>query len=360
MRNRDGHRKLSNSPRFIAVSQWHLKHRKGGIIFLGLFLLLGMPLLIDMSSTRAQDMTATGQAKRAQVQTVKFTVLSTNLASFPQGIGEWGFAGLLESEGHRVLVDTGSHPDTVLQNARDLKIDLSDVREVVLTHCHGDHVRGLMTLRRTLMKTNVGALSVVHVARGIFYSRPRANGEGNEMIAIKKDYEATGGKFIELDKGAEIFPGAWLTGPVPRVYPERNWSGTEQVLTPAGSVEDTVPEDQSLVLNTRQGLVVVTGCAHAGIINILTFCRAQFPGQPIEAVIGGMHLFADSDEQLDWTSDKLKEFKVTNLVGEHCTGIEALHRLRDRLGLTRKTAGIVGVGGNYVLGEGLRPGPLAR
>ena len=73
------------------------------------------------------------------------------------------------------------------------------------------------------------------------------------MIALKKEYEATGGKFIEHEEAAGIFPGAWLTGPVPRKCPERNWSVRGKVQTPAGLVEDTIPEDQSLVLNTPEG-----------------------------------------------------------------------------------------------------------
>ena len=70
------------------------------------------------------------------------------------GLGEWGFSALVDADGHRILVDTGGHPETVLQNARDLNIDLSDVKEVILTHNHRDHVGGLMPLRREMMKKN--------------------------------------------------------------------------------------------------------------------------------------------------------------------------------------------------------------
>ncbi len=158
-----------------------------------------------------------------QIHALKITILSTMLVGSTAGLGEWGFSALVEADGRSILVDTGSHPDTVLQNARDLNIDLSDVQEVILTHNHWDHVAGLLTLRREYMKKNPAALSVVHVAKGIFYSRPSPDGETNRMIAIRKEYEAAGGKFIEHSDGADIFPGAWLTGPVPRKYPERNW-----------------------------------------------------------------------------------------------------------------------------------------
>jgi 7,8-dihydropterin-6-yl-methyl-4-(beta-D-ribofuranosyl)aminobenzene 5'-phosphate synthase len=295
-----------------------------------------------------------------EIHALKVTLLSTMLVGDPTGIGEWGFSALVEADGHRLLLDTGAHPNTVLENARDLKIDLSDVQDVILTHNHWDHVSGLITLRKEMMKKNPSALSRVYVAQGIFYSRPSRQGEDNRMIAIKKEYEATGGKFVELENAAEIFPGAWLTGPVPRKFPEHNWSSTGKVQTPAGLVEDNIPEDQSLVLNTPEGLVVITGCGHAGIVNILTFAREQFPNQPVEAIIGGLHLFPATDEQLDWTADKLKDFKVANLVGAHCTGIEAVYRIRGRLALPRSSAVVGTVGSTFILGQGIRAGQLAK
>jgi 7,8-dihydropterin-6-yl-methyl-4-(beta-D-ribofuranosyl)aminobenzene 5'-phosphate synthase len=320
-------------------------------------------LALSLANAHARQSSAPGATNApaaAQVHALKVTVLSTMLVGETTGIGEWGFSALVEADGHRVLLDTGGHADTVLENARDLKIDLSDVQDVILTHNHWDHVSGLLTLRQEMMKKNPAALSRVYVARGIFYSRPSPEGENNPMIALKKEYEATGGKFIELDKASEIFPGAWLTGPVPRKYPERNWSSTGKVETPAGLVEDTIPEDQSLVLNTPQGLVVITGCGHAGIVNILTFAREQFPNEPVQAVIGGLHLFPATDQQLDWTADRLKDFQVQNLLGAHCTGIEAVYHIRERLALPRSSAVVGSVGSSFVLGEGIHPGPLAK
>jgi 7,8-dihydropterin-6-yl-methyl-4-(beta-D-ribofuranosyl)aminobenzene 5'-phosphate synthase len=297
-------------------------------------------------------------AARPQVKTLKVTILSTMLAD--QGIGEWGFSALVEADGHRVLVDTGFHPETVLQNATELGIDLSTVTDVVLTHNHGDHVGGLMTLRRQLMKKNPAALSQAHVAKGIFYSRPSASGETNTMIAIKQEFEATGGKFIEHDHAEEIFSGAWLTGPVPRVYPERNWSVSGKVETPAGLVEDNIPEDQSLIINTVRGLILISGCGHAGIINTLTMARGEFPNAPVYAVLGGFHLFPATDAQLDWTADNLKTFGTSYLLGAHCTGIESVYRIRQRLGLPRGAAVVAAVGATFVLGEGIHPGSIAQ
>jgi 7,8-dihydropterin-6-yl-methyl-4-(beta-D-ribofuranosyl)aminobenzene 5'-phosphate synthase len=292
-----------------------------------------------------------------EVKALKVTILSTMLAD--EGIGEWGFAALIEADGYAVLLDTGNRPQTVLENARELSVDLSRVHEVVLTHFHNDHVGGLMSLRNEMKMRNADALSVVRVTPAIFYSRPAASGEGNRMIALRPQFEAGGGRFVERADMNEIAPGVWLTGSIPRVYPERNWSGHSQVRTPQGLVEDNVPDDQSLVIETAEGLVVVTGCAHAGIVNILTAADAKFH-RPVMAVIGGVHLFRATDEQVDWTADKLKSFNVRYLMGAHCTGIEALFRLRQRLKLDRRTAVVGAVGASFVLGEGIHPGQIAQ
>ncbi len=114
------------------------------------------------------------------------------------------------------------------------------------------------------------------------------------------------------------------------------------------------------MLNTSRGLVVVTGCGHAGIVNILTQTADKFSNQPVFGVVGGIHLFRQTDAQLDWTSDKLKSFGVENLLGAHCTGIEAVYHLRQRMGLGRKAVLVGSVGAQFTLQGGIVPGELER
>ena len=262
---------------------------------------------------------------------------------------------------HRLLFDTGARPETVLENARELGVELGDLVEVVLSHHHRDHTGGLHTLRRELAKTDPQALSRADVGPGIFLSRPRDDGsESNETLALRQPYESSGGTFVEVAQPTEIFAGAWLTGPVPRTHPERNWSGTGRVKTAAGLVGDTIPEDLSLVLDTERGLVVVSGCGHAGIVNTLEYARKAVRAGPVHAALGGFHLFAAGEPTLAWTAGKLRGLGVRHLVGAHCTGIEAVHGLRGRLGLDRRTCVVGAVGSRFDLKDGIRPGTIAR
>jgi 7,8-dihydropterin-6-yl-methyl-4-(beta-D-ribofuranosyl)aminobenzene 5'-phosphate synthase len=307
--------------------------------------------------------TGSTQPITGPVKTLKFTVLSTMLVGTNPsgGIGEWGFSGLLEADGRRLLIDTGLRAETVLRNAEELRVDLSTVTDVVLTHNHADHTGGLLTLRRELSKKNPKALSRVHVPSGIFLSRLSQDGrELNGLLPIRAAYEQTGGVFIEHASPFEVSPGVWLLGPVPRVHPERNWSVTGRIQTSAGSIEDNVPEDTAVVVNTADGLVVISGCGHAGIANTLEYARKAIREAPIEAAIGGFHLFAATDEQLAWTAGRLRAVGLRHLLGAHCTGIEAVFRLRQLTGLARREAVVAAVGSSFTLGAGIDALALAR
>jgi 7,8-dihydropterin-6-yl-methyl-4-(beta-D-ribofuranosyl)aminobenzene 5'-phosphate synthase len=305
----------------------------------------------------AQDRPSGSSAtSHAELHSLKITILSTMLAD--DGIGEWGFSALVEADGKKILFDTGARPNTVLENAKELEIDLSDVQDVILSHFHDDHTGGLMTLRREFAKANPAAFSRVHVGKGIFLER--RGDDRNQMIAMKKEYEATGGKFIVHDKPDEILPGVWLSGPIPRVYPEKNYSTGVEVNTGSAWVPDDLPEDQSLVFNTDRGLVLLAGCGHAGIINTLEYARKFIRPAPVDAAVGGFHLYNAKEEQLNWTADKLKEFQVAQILGAHCTGIESVYYLRQRMGLNRHTCVVATIGAIFDLHDGIHTGPIAQ
>lgn len=295
-----------------------------------------------------------------QVASLKITTLSTMLAD--RGMGEWGFSVLVEADGHRILFDTGMHPETVLDNARDLGIDLSNVTEVVLSHHHGDHTGGLVELRRELSKQSPAAMSRIHVAPGIFLSRrqPGSDEEANPAIAVRAAMEATGAVFVEHAKPEEIFPGVWLTGPVPRPNPERYYGAPESILTRGGLVTDSIPEDMALLINTDKGFVIVAGCGHAGTINTVEYARRILGNEPAYAIVGGLHLFAAPDSALAWTATRLRAAHLGYLLGAHCTGIEAVYRIRELAALDRKRAVVAAIGSSFDASKGIDPLSLAQ
>jgi 7,8-dihydropterin-6-yl-methyl-4-(beta-D-ribofuranosyl)aminobenzene 5'-phosphate synthase len=328
--------------------------------------LLAISLSIVLSCVAAEPATTPDEARpSSRVKTLKVTILSTMLADIAHGptLGEWGFSALIEADGHRILFDTGSHTDVVLRNAQSLKIDLTTVPDVVLSHSHWDHVTGFLPLRESVKSKAPSALARTHVGEGMFYPRTIQNTglPDNPVLLQKADYERTGGTFVVHDKAIELYPGIWLTGPIPRTHPERNWnSDGVRLETPKGPTEDNLPEDMSLVLDTDQGLVVITGCGHAGVINIIEHARRTVRPARVHALIGGLHLFNSSEKTLDWTAGKLREFGVDHFLGAHCTGIETVYRFRHDLTLDRAHAVVAAVGATFELGRGIDPGAIAR
>jgi len=289
------------------------------------------------------------------VSNLKVTCLSTMLAD--RGIGEWGYSALVEVDGHKILFDTGRRPETVLQNARELKIDLSDVEDVFLSHNHGDHTGGILTLRKELKKNNPKAMSRIHVGEGIFSKRLNRN---NRMLEIKNELEADGVTIIVHKKEFELFQGVWITGPIERIHNERNWGGNGKIETSTGTIEDNIPEDQSLLINTKKGYVLISGCGHAGIINTVDHIKNHINTDNIYTAIGGFHLANATDEHLKWTADKLQEFGISKIIGAHCTGINALYILKEHLNLNREDAVVGSVGDSFDLENGIRAGIIAR
>jgi 7,8-dihydropterin-6-yl-methyl-4-(beta-D-ribofuranosyl)aminobenzene 5'-phosphate synthase len=310
-------------------------------------------MLVTLVALVAARRPAIAQAPTGhKVTNLTIKILSTMLAD--EGFGEWGFAALVDVDGKRILFDTGANEDTVQRNLQRLKLDLSDVEVVILSHNHDDHTTGLLPLRRQYAAKSPKLLSTAYAGRGIFLPRITARGDVDDRMArIRREYEATGARVVDVDKPIEILPGAWLTGPVPRVHPERNWSTLGKVRTEQGDVEDTVPEDMTLVFQTDKGLVYLFGCGHAGVINTLTYTRSAIDPSPVKAIIGGVHLFAASDATLAWTAQQFKAFGVQQFVGAHCTGIEAVYRIRELAGLTRQTCMVGAVGASYSLASGI-------
>ena len=292
---------------------------------------------------------------------VAITILSSNLANGAT-IGEWGLSAIVEVADRCVLFDTGRHPDTVLRNAKALDVDLTCITDVVLSHHHFDHTSGLLPLLEVLQTQNPRARLRVHVAEGFFLPRQRPDtgeAERNQMITSRRTLENAGITFIQHEGPAEILPTVWVTGPIDRPNPERNYSTNVRVRLDERWVEDYVPESQALTIVTPRGHIVLLGCGHSGVVNVLDYIQTSIDDRTIHALMGGLHLFSASDDTLEWTAARLRDIGVEHLMAGHCTGIEPLMRLRAGLGLSRRTAVVGAVGSQFIYGEGIRPTPIA-
>jgi 7,8-dihydropterin-6-yl-methyl-4-(beta-D-ribofuranosyl)aminobenzene 5'-phosphate synthase len=299
----------------------------------------------------------------AVAESVEVSILSSNLASGAT-VGEWGFSAFVQVDEHCVLFDAGRYPDTVVRNAKALKTDLSCVTDVVLSHFHFDHTSGLITLIDDLRTRNPDAIQRIHVAEGFFRSRRIASMSGddewNPMIAMRTELEAKGIEFLIYDRPTEVLPAVWVTGPVERAHQEKTYSTSVEMKADDQWVTDFVPDSQGMTVVTEEGPIVLLGCGHSGSVNLLEQVQRDIQNRPIHALMGGMHLFSATEETLLWTSDRLREIGVQNLMAGHCTGIEPLMYLRSGLGLDRSSAVVGAVGSRFVLGEGIHATAIAR
>lgn len=265
-----------------------------------------------------------GPAYRHAPGTVRLTVLVENSVQGPDLMAEHGWAVWLEAGRTRLLFDTGQS-DLLIANARRLGVDLGNVDAVVLSHGHYDHTGGLAAV---LAQARPGTPVYAHPEALQPKFRRGSNGVRDIGIpaASRARLQVPGGPFRPVTAPTEIAPGVCLTGPISR----RHASETPEpgfCLDPAGQRDDPLTDDQAVVVRTSGGLVVLLGCAHAGVINTLDQVAAIWPGERLRAVIGGMHLRSAPPTRLAWTTDALRAMDIGQLCPTHCTGAEAVARL---------------------------------
>ena len=125
--------------------------------------------------------------------------------------------------------------------------------------------------------------------------------------------------------------------------------------------EDNIPEDQSLVIKTKQGLVLVSGCGHAGIVNTLKYSRELFDNSlDVFSAIGGFHLFNKNEEDIKWTAKYMRKYGVKYFLGAHCTGVDAVFSIRNFNKMMRSNCVVGAVGSYYDYHKGIFPGRITK
>ena len=246
---------------------------------------------------------------------LRITTLVENTALKKEHLAEHGLSFWIEIGNRKILFDTGQG-NVISHNAEVFGIPLEETDAIVLSHGHYDHTGGLGEVWKLATKAVIFAHPDAFSHK---YSR-HADGTVHEIgMPISDRYKTE----HNVNKGpVEVCKGLHLSGAVPRLT---DFEDTGGMFFLDGTCEkiDPLNDDQAAFIETSSGTVVISGCAHSGIINILDYVRSLTRNKPIHTVIGGMHLLSASDKRMSRTLAELRKFGLKQLLPAHCTGFAA-------------------------------------
>ncbi len=210
----------------------------------------------------------------------------------------WGFSCLIRLATKTILFDTGADSPTLLHNMRQLEIDPGEVDIVVLSHIHGDHVGGLS-----------GFLEQNHA---VTVCLPQSFSD-----SFKDEVKSLGAKVEEVFEARELFSGVYTTGELGNGIKE-----------------------QALIVTTSKGMVIITGCAHPGVVNIIQVAKDIVPADTVYLVMGGFHLGGASSAQIESIIQEFSRLSVENVAPCHCSGVETRRLFEESYGVGYVESGV--------------------
>ena len=269
------------------------------------------------------------ESKIGELDRLEITVLAEDSVLYESPfLGQHGISILLDAEKEgvrkKILVDVGQNSMALLNNMRLMNIEPSGIDVIVITHCHYDHTQGLTALVKEIGKKNLPIIAHPSLFRLHFINEPYLRHVGVMQNDMKEEVEKAGGLLFLVSEPFLLMPGLTTTGEVPRKT-DFEEVGIALLTIDEGHVsKDTMLDDISVVAKVKgKGLVIVTGCSHAGIVNIVRQ-SIEMTGVPkLHGIIGGLHLIEAPDQRIKRTVEELRKMNPHWVAAGHCTGFKA-------------------------------------
>ncbi len=262
---------------------------------------------------------------------LNITILTENLVKKRGLLAEHGLSFWIENGSERVLFDTGQ-TDVFRRNAHQLGVDLATAQAIVLSHGHYDHTGGLPYFPFEEARPRIFIHPDAFLPK---YGKASRLDEPHHPIGIpftRQSLPQMENRLMLNTSTMQVSENMTVCTDIPRTVDFEQVSSDLMVEKNELLVQDNMHDEQLLVISRPQGLVVVVGCSHPGIVNALKYVQLFYPDQPIHTVIGGMHLEKVDPERLQLTFDAFRKMDIRQLVPLHCTGQNVIWRLKREFG----------------------------
>ena len=218
---------------------------------------------------------------------MRISIIFNNIADIKELETSWGFAAVIETLEHNLLFDTGSDGKILLSNMKEMELNPASINAVFLSHIHYDHTGGL----QEFLKTNPNV--TVYIPHESF------------PVSFQQDILEPGSKIETISKPSKIMNNFYSTG-----------------------VMGTAIKEQSLIIDSREGLIVVTGCAHPNMVDIASLAK-DYLDKDIYLLMGGFHLKGKNNKEIQEVIDQLQKLGVKKVAPSHCTGDKAINIFQE-------------------------------
>jgi len=263
------------------------------------------------------------------VDKVKITVLADNLVGFRGKLfGQHGASYLVEAlykgQLKKILVDTGWNGDALLFNMTALGVEPKSIDAIIITHGHWDHTGGLVKVLENTGGKQIPIVMHPQSLKSVFIAEPFIRPVGIISFSDYSDLRKLGGYPILSRDPVKIGPGIFTTGEIERSSGFEKVEENYQFIDNNGRlVHDEILDDIALVIKLKRGIGVVTGCGHAGVVNIVKKAISLTKEETVRFILGGLHLAQASEDRISKTIEALSSFNIESIYAGHCTGLNA-------------------------------------